>query len=45
MRLRFDLASKIANHKNAQNLDAAGLRIAVTQRLRGRFTSLPSDVC
>jgi len=38
MRLRFDFASKIANHKNAQKLDAAGLRLAVTQVLRGRFT-------
>ena len=33
MRLRFDFASKIANHKNAQNLDAAGLRSAVKTTL------------
>jgi predicted dehydrogenase len=31
MRLRFDFATKIANHKKAEDLDAAGLRIAVTQ--------------
>jgi CHAD domain-containing protein len=31
MRLRFDFASKIARHKNVEDLDAAGLRIAVTQ--------------